>query len=310
MAWTAADIPDLTGKVAVVTGASGGLGLASARRLAANGAVVVMAARDPGKAEAARDQILADSPYASLEIELLDLASLASVREAATGIAARHDAVDILINNAGVMATPERSTEDGFELQLGVNHLGHFALTALLMPRLIAAPSARVVSVTSNGRHYRGRLDPENPHLEGEYEPWRAYGQSKMANVYFALELERRCREAGNSVESLVVHPGFTNTELQARSVRQTGGGRSQRFFHWAVRLIGMAPEKGASSLLRAATDPSLEGGRLYTPRWALFGPPVRRPLLWGARSRERMRALWEVSEGETGIRFEVSGSG
>jgi len=204
------------------------------------------------------------------------------------------------------MGIGERRTTDGFELQLGVNHLGHFALTAWLLPALLASDGARVVSVTSTGRHLGRPLDPANPHLDGRYDPWRAYGQSKLANLHFALELDRRFRAAGSPARSIVVHPGFTRTDLQARSARETGGA-SQRFFHAAVRRVGMTPAQGALALLRAATDPGAVGGALYTPRWVNWGPPVRRPLLGRARSREAMATLWEVSERETGIGFDLA---
>jgi NAD(P)-dependent dehydrogenase (short-subunit alcohol dehydrogenase family) len=204
------------------------------------------------------------------------------------------------------MGIPERRTEDGFEMQLAVNHLGHFTLTALLLPALLASDGARVVSVTSTGRHAGRPLDPANPHLAGSYEPWRAYGQSKLANLHFALELDRRFRAAGTPARSIVVHPGFTNTDLQARSVRETGGGRSQRFFRAAVQRYGMTPAQGALPLLRAATDPGAVGGALYIPRWVNWGPPVRRPLLRHTRNRDAMTTLWQVSERETGTTFDV----
>jgi NAD(P)-dependent dehydrogenase (short-subunit alcohol dehydrogenase family) len=161
------------------------------------------------------------------------------------------------------------------------------------------------VSVTSTGRHNGRGIDPENPHLEGRYDPWRAYGQSKLANVHFALELDRRFRDANVATRSLVVHPGFTNADLQARSVRETGG-RSQRFFRAAVIRFGMTPARGALSLLRAATDPNAVGGALYAPRWVNRGPPVRRPMFGRSRNRDAMTSLWEVSERETGITFDV----
>jgi NAD(P)-dependent dehydrogenase (short-subunit alcohol dehydrogenase family) len=306
MAWTAAKIPDQSGAVAVVTGANGGLGLEVARELARKGGHVVMAARDQAKAEAAVASIRDQVPGASLELQPLDLASQASVREAAKRILGGHGRIDILVNNAGLMAIPERRTEDGFEMQLAVNHLGHFTLTALLLPALLASDGARVVSVTSTGRHAGRPLDPANPHLAGSYDPWGAYGQSKLANVHFALELDRRFRAAGTPARSIVVHPGFTNTDLQARSVRETGGGRSQRFFRAAVRRFGMTPAQGALPLLRAATDPGAVGGALYTPRWVNWGPPVRRPLLRRTRNRDAMTTLWQVSERETGTTFDV----
>ena len=306
MAWTTADIPDQSGKVAVVTGANGGLGLQVARELARKGAHVVMAARDQAKVEAARASILSEVPDASLELQPLDLASLGAVGKAAGEILDGHRRIDVLVNNAGQMAIPERRSEDGFELQLAVNHLGHFALTAQLLPALLQSTGARVVSVTSTGRHAGRALDPDNPHLAGIYDPWRAYGQSKLANVHFALELDRRFRAAGVPARSIVVHPGLANTDLQARSVRETGGGRSQRFFRAAVRRFGMTPAQGALPLLRAATDPGAVGGALYTPRWVNWGPPVRRPMLGRTRDPAAMTAMWEISQRETGITFDI----
>jgi NAD(P)-dependent dehydrogenase (short-subunit alcohol dehydrogenase family) len=306
VAWSAEDMPDQSGRVALVTGANGGLGLEVSRELARKGAHVVMASRDREKAERARRDILDEIPDASLELVPLDLASLVSVREAANTILAGHPTVDVLVNNAGLMGIPERRTVDGFEMQFGVNHLGHFALTAFLEPALLNGADTRVVSVTSTGRHTGRPVDPDNPSMEGRYDPWRAYGQSKLANVHFALELDRRFRAAGVAAKSIVTHPGFVNTDLQARSVRETGGGRSQRFFHNAVVRFGMTPARGALSLLRAAADPNTVGGALYAPRWVNWGPPVRRPLFGRSRSRAAMTTLWEVSERETGIAFDV----
>ncbi|MEW6059404.1 MAG: SDR family NAD(P)-dependent oxidoreductase [Actinomycetota bacterium] len=196
MDWTTNDIPDLTGRIAVVTGANRGLGFEVTRELARKGAHVVMACRSLPRAEAARRTILGEIPHASLELQETDLASLVSVRAAANRILAGHDRVDLLVNNAGVMAIPEQRTVDGFEMQLAVNHLGHFALMALLLPALLRSPDARVVSVTSTARLLARPLDPRNPHLVGRYGPWKSYGQAKLATVHFALELDRRFREA------------------------------------------------------------------------------------------------------------------
>ncbi len=306
MPWTTADIPDQSGRTAVVTGANGGLGLETARELANAGAHVVMAARNREKAEAARRDLLADNPEASLEIVDLDLGSLPSVAQAAATITEHHPRIDLLINNAGVMATPEWRTADGFEFQFGVNHLGHFALTAGLFPALLAAPAARVVSVTSTARHFGRPVDPDNPHLQGRYDPWRAYGQSKLANLHFAIELHRRLAAAGSTMASLVAHPGLSNTDLQAMSVTHTGGA-SQRFFHAAARYTGMSPAYGARPQLRAATDPAARSGELYAPRFVNNGPAVRRPVLRRSVLPEHTRTLWEVSERETGVTFDVA---
>jgi NAD(P)-dependent dehydrogenase (short-subunit alcohol dehydrogenase family) len=307
MSWTADDIPDLHGLTAVVTGANSGLGQETARELARKGATVVMAARNQQTAASAKASIEADVPDAVLEVRELDLGSLSSVRACGDAIAEAHPRVDVLVNNAGLMGIPERATDDGFEMQLGVNHLGHFVLTRRLLPSLLRAPEGRVVSVTSYGRMIGGSVDPSNPHMHGRYDPWRAYGRSKLANVHFAVELNRRLEAAGASVKSLVAHPGLSNTELQARSVQETGGGASQRFWHFWARNTGMSPPRGALSLLRAATEPGARGGWLYGPAWVTFGPPVRRPLLHRSTSESAGRNLWEVSERETGEPFDVA---
>lgn len=202
--FTAASIPNLTGKVAVVTGANGGLGLETATALAAKGAHVVMAVRDQEKARSAATAIRAAVPGAALEIVPLDLGSQESVRRAAETILAAHPVIDLLLNNAGVMATPEGRTEDGFETQFGVDHLGHWTLTALLLPGLLAAPAARVVTTTSVARlQPGGRLDPADPHLAGHYDPWRAYARAKLANLHFALGLDGEFRRAGVAARGL-----------------------------------------------------------------------------------------------------------
>lgn len=305
MPWTTAEIPDQTGRVAVVTGANGGLGFETTRQLARAGAKVVMAARNIEKADAARQDILAGAPDAQLEIVTLDLGSLASVEQAAAAILDGHPQIDLLINNAGVMATPERQTTDGFELQLGTNHLGHFVLTARLLPALLAAPQSRVVTVTSTARHFGRPIDPANPHLAGRYDPWRAYGQSKLANLHFAVELHYRLAEAGSNVASLAAHPGLSETNLQAASAREAGG-ITQRASHVAARFTGMSPAHGARPQLRAATDPGARSGQLYAPRFGNAGPAVRRPLMPWSIKREHMRTLWAVSERETGVPFDV----
>ena len=306
MAWTAADLPDLSGRVAVVTGANSGLGLEVTRELARHGATVVMAVRDTAKAERAAAEIRDDVPDAALEVRALDLASLDSVRTAAEAVLADHDRLHILVNTAGVMAVPARRTADGFEMQLGTNHLGHFALTALLAPALVRSVAGRVVTVTSTARHAGRPVDPSNPHLHGRYGPWTAYGQSKLANLHFAVELHRRLQAAGAPVASLVAHPGFANTGLQATSAAESGG-RSERFFHAAVQRVGMSASDGALPLLRAAADPAARSGQLYAPRFVNWGPPVRRPLLGRSTAEGPARALWEISERETGTTFDVA---
>lgn len=305
MSWTARDIPDQTGRVAVVTGANGGLGLETARALARAGAHVVMAARDQSKAAAAREDLAGTVPDASLEVVELDLGSLASVRACADAVVAAHSTVDLLVNNAGVMAIPQRRTEDGFEMQFGVNHLGHWALTAHLLPVLLAAASPRVVSVSSTAHHMGRPVDPDNPHLEGAYGPWKAYGQSKLANLHFAIGLQREFARHAPHAASLAAHPGLANSDLQARSVREHGG-RWQKLAHAATRRTGMTPPRGALSQLRAATDPQARGGEFYGPQWGNTGPPVRKPLVRRFDVDRGIRTLWEVSARETGVVLDV----
>jgi NAD(P)-dependent dehydrogenase (short-subunit alcohol dehydrogenase family) len=308
MTWTSADIPDQSGRTAVVTGANGGLGLETSRALAGAGAHVVMAARNQDKAKAAVADIRGDLPDAALEVVALDLGSLAPVRQASAEILGAHRVIDILVNNAGVMGIPERRTVDGFEMQFGVDHLGHWALTALLMPALLRADAGRIVTVTSTAHHMGRTVDPANPHLEGKYGPWRAYGQAKLANFHFGIGLHRVLEEAGAPAASLIAHPGLSNTELQAVSVDETGGGLSQRFFHVLARRTGMAPSDGARSQLRAATDPKARSGEFYGPAFFNNGPPVRKPIL-RAGTGTGIARLWEVSERETGLRIDVGGA-
>jgi NAD(P)-dependent dehydrogenase (short-subunit alcohol dehydrogenase family) len=301
MAFTTDSIPDLTGRTAVVTGANGGLGLQTAKALAGKGAHVVMAVRDQSKAEQAVAVIRQDAPDASVELVALDLASQASVQEAAKQILAVHGALDILVNNAGLMAMPERRTEDSYEMQLGVNHLGHWTLTAGLLPAILAAPAARVVTVTSTAHHFGRPVDPANPHLAGKYEPWRAYGQSKLANYHFGLGLQQRFERAGVTAQSLIAHPGLTHSELQTRTVREGGGGAMGPFWVWMAAHTGMDVERGAMPQIGAATDPDAHGGEFYGPRFVNNGPAVRLPVLRPG-SAAAIAVLWQVSQAETGV--------
>jgi NAD(P)-dependent dehydrogenase (short-subunit alcohol dehydrogenase family) len=306
VSWNAADIPGQQGRTAVVTGANGGLGLETARQLAAKGAHVVMAARNQRKAEAAADDIRSSAPDVSLELVTLDLASQASVRAAAEQIMAAHKSIDLLINNAGVMGISEAKTADGFEMQFGVDHLGHWSLTALLLPALLRTRGARIVTVTSTAHHMGRAVDPANPHLEGRYRPWRAYGQAKLANFHFGLGLQHELEKAGAGTASLIAHPGLSNTDLQKVSVQQSGGGASQRFFLSLTQLTGMSAADGALSQLRAATDPAAKGGEFYGPLFVNSGPPVRKPIVRRLGMDKAIAALWDVSERETGLAIDV----
>ncbi len=306
MAWTTHDIPDLTGKTAVITGANGGLGYESALALARKGAHVVMAARDQEKARRAAERIQESCANASLEIEPLDLGSLSSVADSAKRIVSNHDRIDILLNNAGLMALPERRTADGFEMQFGVNHLGHWAFTAQLLPSIKKADGARVVTVTSTAHHMGSAVDPKNPHLEGNYGAWKAYGQSKLANFHFAIGLQRCFEDAGLAAASLVAHPGLSDTNLQTHTVNESDGAFVARFFLSLAQSTGMDQATGALSQLRAATDPEAKGGEFYGPLFVNNGPPVRKPILRRLGLDRAIDNLWQVSQRETGISIEL----
>jgi NAD(P)-dependent dehydrogenase (short-subunit alcohol dehydrogenase family) len=305
MAESTADPSAGVGGVALVTGASSGLGFQTARALAARGFHVLLAARHEGRAEGAEGRLRAFVPGASLERVSLDLASLSSVRSAARGIAERHAGLDVLVNNAAVMAVPFGLTEDGLELQLGVDHLGHFALTALLMPLLLRRPAARIVCVTSLARVLGGPLARRHLSSASGYQPWSAYGRAKLADLGFALELDRRLRAAGLATSALAADPGFSNTGLQAASARATGG-LSQRAAYLLARRVGSTPAVGARPQVHAAVDPSAERGRLYGLRWVLGGPVVRWPTLSPWLDAERCARAWRLSEEATGIPFDV----
>jgi NAD(P)-dependent dehydrogenase (short-subunit alcohol dehydrogenase family) len=285
----------------VITGANGGLGLQTAKVFAAKGACVLMAVRDQAKAAQAVEEIRAETPHAEVELVALDLASQSSVKKAAEQILAGHQEIDILVNNAGLMAMPERQTADGYEMQLGVNHLGHWTLTALLLPALLAAPAARVVTVTSTAHHIGRPVDPDNPHLHGSYGPWRAYGQSKLANYHFGLGLQRVFDRAGARAASLIAHPGLSHSDLQTRTVAEGGGGWMGPLWAWLAKYTGMDVEHGALPQIRAATDPRAKGGEFYGPRLGNLGPAVRLPILRPG-AEKAIATLWQVSERETGV--------
>jgi NAD(P)-dependent dehydrogenase (short-subunit alcohol dehydrogenase family) len=311
MTWTADDIGRLDGRVAVVTGANGGLGLETAEALAGHGAHVVMAVRNQEKAARAAERIRHSHPHASLELVALDLGDQASVRRCSETVLAAHPVIDLLVNNAGLMAMPESRTADGYEMQFGVNHLGHWTLTALLLPGLIRADSAgrdaRVVTVTSVARFTGSPVDEDDPHLRRRYGPWRAYGQAKLANYHFALGLQAHLDEAGVGVKSLLAHPGLSHTDLQTRTRREGGGGMLGALSDRAAAMTGMTPREGARMQLRAATDPRARGGALYAPRYVSVGPPVERPVLRRLGLARATEKLWRVSERETGVALDVS---
>lgn len=302
--WTADQIPDQNGRVALVTGANSGLGLIAARELAGAGARVVLACRNTDKGATALREITAKLPEAEAELAALDLASLDSIRSFALEFGKAHDGLDLLINNAGVMAPPRRTTEDGFELQFGTNHLGHFALTGLLLGALEGRTGARVVTVSSTA-HRMGRIDFDHLHGEGRYRRWRAYGQSKLANLMFALELDRRLRAAGSTIGSLAAHPGYAATNLQSASAPAL----DRAVMAVTNRLIAQDAEVGALSLLYAAAEPGLEGGTYVGPdgRGEQRGHPQPRAVPSRAALDEAVAArLWAVSEEATGVHFDL----
>jgi NAD(P)-dependent dehydrogenase (short-subunit alcohol dehydrogenase family) len=303
--WTIADMPDQTGKTTVVTGGNGGIGYEAARALAAAGARVVLAVRSEDKGHAAAEAIRRAHPAAAVEVLALDLADLASVRRFAAAFRARYAALALLINNAGVLALPYRRTADGFEMQFGTNHLGHFALTGLLLPAILAAPGARVVTVSS-GLHWGGRIAFDNLDGASGYRRWPAYEQSKLANLLFAYELQRRLDAAGADALSVGCHPGLAATDLWTAGARMEGSRLRERLAGMLRGLVAQSREMGALPTLCAATAPGVRGGSYIGPM-ALFGlrgyPGQARS---SARSRdpELARRLWAVSEELTGVRF------
>ena len=306
MSWSTKDIPDLHGKTAVVTGANGGLGLASAKALAGHGAHVVMAARNQTKAASARDEILAAHPDASLEIVELDLGSLASVKSAADAIAAKHTRIDILMCNAGVMAMPQGTTEDGFDTQMGTNVLGHWALLSHLLPIVVATPGARVVTLSSTAQHMGRAIDPDDPHLRRNFDAWRMYGNTKLAMRHLAVGLQEQFERAGVDAKALSAQPGLTNSDLQTTTHSEGGAGPMGAFFEWQTKTMGMSTERSALSQLRAATDPKAPGGGFYGPLFGTNGPPVRKPLVRPG-SDAAVKSLWQVAERETGLKVDVA---
>lgn len=304
--WGPDDIGDLTGRVAVVTGANSGIGLEAALELAAHGAHVVLACRDRSRADQAMGRILRHAKDASVEVLVVDLADLESVRAAAHRFATRHHRLDLLLNNAGVMGVPYRVTADGLELQLATNHVGHFALTGLLSEVLVTTARSRVVTVSSLG-HRIGRIDFDNLQWDRHYDQWFAYGRSKLANLLFTAELERRLRSAGTTSIAVAAHPGWARSQLVVNGPGMTATGLRRKAVAAAGHL-GQSAAAGARPLLYAATSPDVVGGALYGPRrlFGLFGAPaVDRPAR-RATDADTARRLWEVSEKLTGVRFEL----
>ena len=303
--WTAADIPDLAGRTAIVTGANSGIGFVTAEQLADHGAEVTLAVRDVARGEEAAERIVAARPHAKVDVQRLDLADLASVREFAAGWSAGQGSarLDLLINNAGVMAIPRRESSDGFEMQLATNHLGHFALTGLLLDRI--SDRGRIVNVAS-GAHRMGRMDFDDLMGEQRYSPWRAYGQSKLANLLFTNELSRRLTREGSGVLALAAHPGYAATNLQSVGPAMSGSKAQGALTSLANRLIAQSPEMGALPTLYAAVQPGLTGGDYVGPSGAgeMRGHPRSVRMSAAARDPLDAKRLWEVSEDLTGVTY------
>ncbi|GII89892.1 oxidoreductase [Sinosporangium siamense] len=305
MRWTAADIPDLSGKTAIVTGANSGLGMITAGELARRGASVVLACRDTGKGNEAAARMRAVLPHAHIHVARLNLADLRSVHEFADMMKDRHaEGVDLLVNNAGVMAMPYRRTSDGFELQFGTNHLGHFALTGLLMPLLLAGRGAPRVVTVSSGAHRAGRMNFKDLNAEGRYGKYSAYAQSKLANLLFAFELDRRA--TGSGLVSVAAHPGYAATNLTIAGPRMEGSKWRELVTKVGTKVVAQSKERGALPLLHAATKEGLRGGSYIGPdgMFESRGYPKQVEPAPLARDAKSARKLWEVSEELTKVRY------
>ena len=299
--WSSEDIPDQSGRTAVVTGANSGLGLVTARELARRGARVIMAVRSADKGEAAAEEIRREARQANVEVRALDLSSLESVQAFANDLDLDAGKLDLLINNAGIMMTPQQTTHDGFELQFGTNHLGHFALTGLLLDMVQSAPSGRVVTLSSI-EHKSGHIDFDDLQSEHGYAPRKAYRQSKLANALFGVELDRRLRAAGSPAISVLAHPGYTATNLQSTGPT----GVMKHLMSVSNRLVAQGADKGALPTLYAATAPGVDGGDYYGPDgfMEMRGDPTHVDVIAEGRDAEVARRLWEVSEELTGVRY------
>ena len=306
-AWVDDTIPTQHGRLVLITGANSGLGYEAARMFARRGAHVVLACRDTERGTTAVRSIAAHDPSVDLELLELDLGSLDGIRRAVATFAERHDHLDVLINNAGVMATPLRRTDDGFELQIGVNHLGHFALTGLLLPTLLAGERPRVVTVSS-GLHRRGRIRFDDLNWQREYDPWAAYAQSKLANLLFTYELQRRCAQAGVSLQALAAHPGYAATNLQARGPAMRGSTLAGLAMRVSNPGLAQNAAPGAPPLVAAAALPDARGGDYWGPRGfrEMRGLPGRVTPSSAATDTAAAARLWTVSQDLTGVSYDA----
>lgn len=298
--WTTQNIPDLTGKVIIVTGGNNGIGYEAAKEFSRKGAHTILACRNQEKAQKALEKIKAEIPDANAEVMLLDLASLQSIRQFSEAFTGKFDRLDVLLNNAGIMMVPYGKTADGFERQLGTNHLGHFALTGLLLDKLLATPGSRIVNISSLA-HRQGEMDFDNLQFENGtgYTPQKAYGRSKLANLLFTYELQRRLEAAGTETIAIAAHPGVSNTALAdhfpgVKYLRPLFG------FFMQPAAIGALPG------IRAAVDPAAKGGQYYGPDHprGVRGYPVVVESTPASHNQEDAQKLWEASEELTGVRY------
>jgi NAD(P)-dependent dehydrogenase (short-subunit alcohol dehydrogenase family) len=306
--WTAADLPDLSGKTIIITGANSGIGYEAALEFARHRAAVILACRSVDRASTAIAQIKSARPDAAVEAMELDLASLSSVRAFADAFKKNHDQLHILCNNAGVMAIPYRRTADGFEMQIGTNHFGHFALTGLLFDLMLATDHARVVTVSS-GAHRMGSIHFDDLNWQHGYRKWLAYGQSKLANLLFCLELQRRLEKAHARMISVACHPGYAATNLQAAGPRMAGSSMMESLMGVANSLLAQSAAMGALPTLYAATSPEVRGGDYIGPAGIgeLWGTPAKVGRSSAASDASAAARLWEVSEQLTGVHYPTS---
>ncbi|KFF97912.1 oxidoreductase [Streptomyces europaeiscabiei] len=303
--WNVGDIPDQRGRAAVVTGANSGIGYVAARELARRGAHVVLACRSPERGAAALERMSSEVPDASVELIRLDLGDLGSVRDFAQAYGRASDRLDLLVNNAGVMAVAQSRTADGFETQFGTNHLGHFALTGLLLPMLLATPGARIVTVSST-MHLRANIDIDDLNSERRYGRWVAYGRSKTANLLFTHELARRLAANGSEVVAAAAHPGYAATNLQTAGATAEGRKGVERFMRVGNSVFAQSAEAGALPTLYAATAPDVRPDSFIGPSFLMWrgapGPARRAPWARDDRAGER---LWTASEELTGVTYD-----
>jgi NAD(P)-dependent dehydrogenase (short-subunit alcohol dehydrogenase family) len=303
--WTAADMPDLTGKIVVVTGGNSGIGFDAVRAFAQKGARTIMASRNPEKGALALAEIQAELPTAPVELMELDLANLEAIHRFAAEFQARYAKLHILVNNAGVMALPYRTTADGFEMQFGTNHLGHFALTGVLLETILGSEASRIVTISS-GAHSFGQINFDDLNGRESYSKWGAYGQSKLANLLFAYELQRKLAATAVDTISVAAHPGYSATNLQHVGPEMAGSSLQRIFMAVMNRLFAQSQEMGALPTLYAATSSAVQGGDYIGPDGfrEMRGYPTKVSSNEASRDQAAARRLWAVSEELTGVRY------